>query len=216
MIPVKICGICCLEDALCASQCGAAAVGFIFYPPSVRYIGPRDAVRIINKLPKTLVRVGVFVNEEIILVRKIFEECGLDMLQFHGDETPGYCAHFPEKHVVKALELKTEDDLQKAGRYGVAAILADSRSDGLYGGTGKTSNWNLAGKVTQPLVLSGGLNENNVLEALFKVRPAALDINSGVESAPGRKDPEKIKRMMQIIQNHDSGVQTPHVFQRRG
>jgi len=215
MIPVKICGITNLEDALCAVENGAAALGFIFYPPSPRFIEPVSAGRIIDELPRNLVKVGVFVNEEVSVVRKILNDCRLDMIQLHGDETPGYCAQFPESRVIKALELKTAEDLGRARRYDVAAILVDSRHAGLYGGTGRTSNWDLAGRIEQPLILSGGLKEDNVIEALQKVKPAALDINSGVESAPGKKDPEKIRRIMQVIRAHDAGGQPPQIFKRR-
>ena len=215
MIPVKICGITTPEDALCAAQNGAVAVGFIFYPPSPRFIQPERAREIIDKLPRDLVKVGVFVNEETTAVQKIFDDCRLDMIQLHGDETPGYCGQFPKCRVIKALDLKTAEDLQKAERFDVAAILVDSRRAGLYGGTGKTSNWDLAGRIAQPLVLSGGLKEDNVIDALQKVKPAALDINSGVEIMPGKKDPEKIKRIIQIIKAHASGGQPPPIFIRR-
>jgi len=215
MIPVKICGITNLEDALCAAQNGAAAVGFIFYPSSPRIIRPERAREIIDKLPRDLVKVGVFVNEEARAVQKIFDDCCLDMIQLHGDETPGYCGQFPKSLVIKALELKTAEDLQKAEIFDVAAILVDSRCAGLYGGTGKTANWDLAGRISQPLVLSGGLKEDNVIDALQKVNPGALDINSGVETMPGKKDPEKIKQIMQIIKAHASGGQPPPIFTRR-
>ena len=215
MIPVKICGITNPEDALCAAQNGAAAVGFIFYPLSPRFIQPERAREIIDKLPPDLVKVGVFVNEKATAVQKIFDDCRLDMIQLHGDEPPGYCGQFLKSRVIKALDLKTAEDLQKAERFDVAAILVDSRRAGLYGGTGKTSNWDLAERIAQPLVLSGGLKEDNVIDALQKVKPAALDINSGVEIMPGKKDLEKIKRIMQIIKAHASGGQPPPIFTRR-
>ncbi len=113
------------------------------------------------------------------------------------------------------MELKTEEDVETATLYDVAAILVDSRHAGLYGGTGKTSNWDLAKRIARPLILSGGLNENNVSEALHKVKPAALDINSGLENAPGKKDPVKIGRMMQIIRDESQGIATPQIFIRR-
>lgn len=215
MMPVKICGMTNPEDALCAAQNGAAAVGFIFYPPSPRYIEPVKVGRIIDELPQNLVKIGVFVNEEASAVQKIFDDCRLDMIQLHGDETPDYCAQFPKDRIIKALELKTAEDIRKARRYDVIAILADSRHAGLYGGTGRTSNWNRAAQMEQPLILSGGLKEDNVIEALRKAGPAALDINSGVEIEPGRKDPEKIRRIMQIIRDCGSGGQPPQIFRRR-
>jgi phosphoribosylanthranilate isomerase len=117
--------------------------------------------------------------------------------------------------VIKALALKNEEDLKKADLYPVAAVLADSRRAGLYGGTGKTMDWNLAAQISRPLILSGGLKEENVMDALQKVHPAALDINSGVESSPGKKDHAKIARIMRIIHDETAGGKTPQIFIRR-
>lgn len=212
---VKICGITNLEDALCAAENGASALGFIFYPQSPRCIDPQKAGEIIDRLPLHLVKVGVFVNEKEQTLREIFEGCRLDMLQFHGDESPEYCGKFPSRGVIKALELKTDEDLNRVSDFDVAAILVDARHAGLYGGTGKTSNWEMAKMVSKPLILSGGLNEDNVLAGLGKVMPAALDINSGVEKRPGKKDAGKIKRIMQKIKTATSGLETPQIFVRR-
>jgi phosphoribosylanthranilate isomerase len=215
MMQVKICGITNIEDALCAAECGAAAAGFIFYPPSVRYIKPQKAREIMDKLPRELVKVGVFVNATAVEVKRIYDYCGLDMLQLHGDESPDYCRQFPSVCLIKALELKNEEDVRAAFRYDVAAILADSRHAGLYGGTGKTSNWELAGRISQGLILSGGLNEDNVRKALQAVNPAALDINSGVEERPGKKDSAKIARIMQVIKTADASGERPLIFIKR-
>ena len=212
---VKICGITNMEDAQCVTQNGAAALGFIFYPPSPRHIDPQQAGEIIDRLPQHLVRIGVFVNPKEHTVRRIYEECHLDMIQLHGDESPEFCRLFPGDRVIKALELKNDDDLKRAALYDVAAILVDSRHAGLYGGTGKTSNWMLARQISQPLILSGGIKEENVLEAIRMVSPAALDINSGVESSPGKKDHVKIARIMQIINEADAGRASPVIFTRR-
>lgn len=212
---VKICGMTNLEDALCAAQNGAAAVGFIFYPPSPRCIDPQKAREIIDRLPLHLVKVGVFVNEQLETVRQIFERCRLDMLQLHGDESPEYCRQFPTRLVIKAMELKTDEALARVHHYDAAAILVDARHAGLYGGTGKTANWELARCVSKPLILSGGLNENNVVAALAQVRPAALDINSGVEVTPGHKDAGKIERIMKLISTATSGAPAPQIFVRR-
>ena len=212
---VKICGITNLEDALCAAQNGVAAVGFMFYPPSPRYIEPQKAREIIDRLPSHLVKVGVFVNENPDEVQRIYDGCPLDMIQLHGDESPGYCRSFPAERLIKALELKDEEDLKRAAAYDVAAILADSRHADLYGGTGKTSNWELASHLTGPLVLSGGLKENNIAEALKIVHPAALDIASGVEMSPGKKDHLKIQRIMQLIQTADAAPAASAIFTRR-
>jgi phosphoribosylanthranilate isomerase len=201
MTQVKICGITSKEDAMCAADCGAVALGFIFYPPSPRYIKPEDAQKIIGALPKDIVKVGVFVNEKPTEIKRVMEYCGLDMTQLHGDETPEYCLELPADLIIKAIELKNEDDLNNALNYDVAALLVDSRHAGLYGGTGRKTNWNLACRIKnkKPLILSGGLNEKNVAEALKVVAPAALDINSGVESEPGKKDHAKLARIFDII-----------------
>ena len=206
MKQVKICGITNKEDALCAAGCGAAALGFIFYPPSPRYIKPEDARKIISDLPKEVVNVGVFVNEKVDEIKRVMKYCGLDMIQLHGDESPEFCREFPAFQVIKAVELKNDDDLNHAYSYGVAAILVDSRHAGLYGGTGRKANWKLAcrTKNKKPLILSGGLHENNIAEALQTVAPAALDINSGVESEPGGKDHAKLARIFEIIRAMDT------------
>lgn len=204
-----------MEDALCAAANGAAAVGFIFYPPSLRYIQPNKAKVIIDKLPRDLVKIGVFVNETYEEVKRIYDYCGLDMLQLHGDESPDYCRQFLANRVIKALELKNEKDVKTAAGFEVAALLVDSRHDGLYGGTGRKSNWDMARLPQQPIILSGGLNEDNVRDALRVVRPAALDINSGVEEHPGQKDHAKIARVMQIIKTAAVASGASLIFIRR-
>lgn len=217
MTQVKICGITNEEDAFCAAGCGADALGFIFYPPSPRYIAPDAARRIIEKLPAGMAKVGVFVNEDVKTVQWISELCGLDFIQLHGDESVEYCLSFAPKTIIKAVHLRDETDLLNAFCYNVTAILVDSRYAGLYGGTGKTANWDLALRIKskKPLILSGGLNEDNVIEALEKVAPVALDINSGVEKKPGRKDHEKLARIFNIIRKADTGPKEL-IFTKRG
>ena len=212
---VKICGITSLEDAFLTAENGAAAVGFVFYPPSPRFIEPQKAAGISKALPARLVRVGVFVNGKESCVWRTFEDCRLDMIQLHGDESPAYCRQFPKNRIIKALTLKTGEDVRRAGDFDVAAILVDARHAGLYGGTGKTADWDLAGKIAGPLILSGGLNDSNILEALQKVRPAALDINSGVEERPGKKDAAKIKNILQLIKHATEGNPSPPIFVQR-
>lgn len=219
MTQVKICGITNEEDAMFAASCGTDALGFIFYPPSPRYIEPDKAQQIIKKLPDHIVRVGVFVNEAAATVKRIFDLCGLDLIQLHGDEPIEYCAGFAPEMIVKAVDLKDENDLFNAFRYNVSAILVDSRSDGLYGGTGKISNWDLALKIKskKPLILSGGLNENNIGEALEKISPDALDINSGVEIKPGKKDHEKLAGIFNVICRINVNPQKMNlIFTKRG
>jgi phosphoribosylanthranilate isomerase len=219
MTQVKICGITNEEDALCAAGCGTDALGFIFYPPSARYIAPADALRIIKQLPTHIARVGVFVNEDAENVKRTAELCGLDFIQLHGDESIEYCLGFVPEMIIKAVELRDENDLRNAVRYNAAAILVDSRAPGLYGGTGKKSNWELAVQLRteKPLILSGGLNENNVGEALEKVAPLVLDISSGVEIRPGKKDHQKLVRIFDVIQHATHGQQKMElIFTKRG
>lgn len=219
MTQVKICGITNEEDALCAVHCGAAALGFIFYPPSPRYIKPVDARKIINGLPKEIVKVGVFVNEKVAEIKRVMEYCGLDMIQLHGDELPEFCREFPADRIIKAVELKNDNDLNHALDYDVAALLVDNRHAGLYGGTGKKANWDLACRIKnkKPLILSGGLNEDNIAQAIKDVTPHALDINSGVESEPGKKDRAKLARIFDIIRAVDTTTDNVLlIFTKRG
>jgi len=215
---VKICGITNIKDAVAASECGATAVGFIFYPPSPRYVKPADTKKIIVSLPDELVKVGVFVNEKPTEIERIMELCSLDMIQLHGDESPEYCNRFPTDITIKAFDLKNNDDVCRALNYNVAAILADSRHAGLYGGTGKTSNWELARciKDKRPLILSGGLNAENITEAVKIIAPVALDINSGVEASPGIKDHRKLRQIFEVIRTADTAKGTsPLIFKKR-
>ena len=205
MTQVKICGITNEEDALYAAECDAAAIGFIFYPASLRYITPEKAHLIIKKMPKEIISVGVFVNEIAEEVKRIVQYCSLDFIQLHGDESVEYCSLFAPQMIIKAVNLQNENDLIHAFQYNVAALLVDSRHAGLYGGTGRQANWDLAMRIKskKPLILSGGLNEDNVKEALEKVAPQALDFNSGVEIEPGKKDHKKIARILEIVREAD-------------
>jgi phosphoribosylanthranilate isomerase len=215
---VKICGITNEKDALCAVGCGATALGFIFYPFSPRNIKPADARKIIHVLPDELVKVGVFVNEKAAEIKRMMKYCGLDMIQLHGDESPEFCREFPSAQVIKAVELKNEADFVYAKSYHVGAILVDSRHAGLYGGTGKKANWDLACRIKnkKPLILSGGLNEDNIAQAIKDVAPHALDINSGVESKPGKKDHAKLARIFDIIRAVDTALDNaPLIFTKR-
>ncbi|MGD0279480.1 MAG: phosphoribosylanthranilate isomerase [Smithella sp.] len=206
MTQIKICGITNKEDALFAARCDAAALGFIFYPASPRYIKPEDARKIIRDLPGEVIKVGVFVNEKTDEIKRTMEFCALDMIQLHGDESPLFCRQFPASIIIKAVELKNDDDLNKALNYDVAAIMVDSRNAGLYGGTGKKANWDLAFAIKnkKALILSGGLSEKNIAGAIEIVAPAALDLNSGVEISPGKKDHAKLTRIFDIVRAADA------------
>ncbi|HPQ42692.1 MAG TPA: phosphoribosylanthranilate isomerase [Syntrophales bacterium] len=200
---IKICGITSLDDAMAACEAGADALGFIFYQRSPRYLSPKRAREIIGKLPQEVAKVGVFVNDQPERIEHISGICGLDFLQFHGDETPRFCSRFPAATVIKALSPQSAADLEQLTDYPVRAILVDAVAPGLYGGTGKISNWGLAGTIgeTHPLILSGGLNSSNIEDAITAVSPRAVDINSGVESSPGKKDHDKVREIIRIIRS---------------
>ncbi len=202
---IKICGITNLNDALCVCSAGADAIGFIFYGKSPRYIAPETVKEIIKKLPDEVCKVGVFVNHDPKDVKEIFAHCGLTLIQLHGDESPEYCLQFPESLVIKGVSLKDSHDFLSLKDYSVRAFLVDSREKGVYGGTGKKSNWELAARVKKmhPLILAGGLSADNIVEAIASVAPHAVDINSGVEDSPGKKNAKKIKNIIDMIRKID-------------
>jgi phosphoribosylanthranilate isomerase len=208
---IKICGITRLEDALCAAACGADAVGFIFHRASPRYVDPDRVREIVAALPRTVTTVGVFVNRSAAEVERTVEACGLDLIQLHGDETPEYCRHFDPARLIKALSPRTLEDLRTLGTYKVRAVLLDRRDAGLYGGTGKLADWALAARIgeTHPLILAGGLNADNIADALARVAPCAVDINSGCEREPGIKDHDRMRAIVAIIRRtHLPGQRT--------
>jgi phosphoribosylanthranilate isomerase len=213
---IKICGITNMDDAVMAFAYGADALGFIFYKKSPRYLTPEAAMRIIHELPGDISKVGVFVNHDAHAVRQIYEFCGLDMIQLHGDESPEYCREFPQSILIKAISPGREEDLSLVDDYSARAFIIDSRESGLYGGTGKKSNWDVAVKLRDihPLVLSGGLNIGNILQAIRTVSPHAVDVNSGVEVSPGKKDPRKVQSMIELVRG--AGKKNPEtIFARR-
>jgi len=190
---VKICGITSLDDALHACSCGADALGFVFYDKSPRCVTPEAARVIINALPPFVSTVGLFVNEKPQTIRAIAEQCGLDVIQLHGDEGPAACDYAPHR-TVKALRVKDAASLEGHTAYRTNALLLDAWSKKAYGGTGETFNWALAATVARqrPVILAGGLTPENVGAAISAVRPYAVDVSSGVESAPGVKDRQKL------------------------
>lgn len=208
MVEIKICGITNISDALIAAECGADALGFIFYPKSQRYVVPEKAKEIIQKLPPEISKVGVFVNHEVREVKEIAQFCGLDLIQLHGDEPPEYCAQFPVSSLIKAVSCRTRKEIQELKHYPVEAILLDGRDPGQYGGTGRNSDWRLAimAKETHALILAGGLNKENIRKAIKTVRPQAVDINSGVEISPGKKDPRKITEIVRMVREIDQTI----------
>jgi phosphoribosylanthranilate isomerase len=208
MTEIKICGITRIEDALCAAECGVDAVGFIFHPPSPRYVTSERAKAIIAELPEGIVKVGVFVNRPVEEVEQTAEACGLDVIQVHGDESPAYCRRFPPGRIIKAVSPRTPEELQMLADYEVRAFLVDARDAGRYGGTGKRADWELAARVgeSHPLILAGGLDADNIAEALAAVGPGAVDINSGCESAPGIKDHDRMRRIVRMTRDMTRGM----------
>jgi phosphoribosylanthranilate isomerase len=207
MTQIKICGITNIDDARCAAESGADAVGFIFHEASPRYIAPMRVKEIIAALPAELVKVGVFVNRDAEEVAQSVENCGLDLIQLHGDESPEYCRRFPPELVIKAVFPRTAEELPALAAYDIRAFLIDFREAGRYGGTGKRADWELAARLAKerPLILAGGLDIENIEEALAVVEPCAVDINSGIEKAPGIKDHDRMRRIIGMIRRQKRG-----------
>ncbi|HUU41709.1 MAG TPA: phosphoribosylanthranilate isomerase [Desulfatiglandales bacterium] len=208
MVKVKICGITNIEDATAAVELGVDMLGFIF-ASSPRQVEPEKARYIIHAISPFVKTVGVFVDEDPAAIKRLISFCGLDMVQLHGDESPEFCQGLMPRSI-KSFRLKDETSLQTISFYSgkVRAFLFDTYSEKLKGGTGNTFDWNLAVKAKKlrvPIILSGGLNPSNIKEAISAVKPEAVDINSGVEKHPGKKDPAAIKKLMEAIRGTDSG-----------
>ena len=198
-VKVKICGVTNIEDALAAVDAGADALGFMFYEKSPRNLPAQAAADIIRQLPPFVAKVGVFVNAAEESVRRSIGECGIDTLQFHGDETPEFCRRFQPLKIYKAFRMENLESLRALPGYLTDAWLLDSFVEGKPGGTGAQFNWDLAvegKKLGRPIILAGGLRPENVAEAVRKVRPFAVDVSGGVESSPGKKDHAKLRRFI--------------------
>ena len=192
---VKICGITSVTDGLAAAEAGADMIGLMFYEQSPRHISLAQAAEISRSLPPFVLRVGVFVNPGEALVARAIAECGLNLLQFHGDENSDFCTQFGVMSV-KALRVREAESLKTLENFKTDAFLLDAYSKSSLGGTGETFNWELAieaQKLGKPIFLAGGLTPENVAAAVKKVRPFAVDVSSGVESAPGKKQAEKMR-----------------------
>jgi phosphoribosylanthranilate isomerase len=195
-VRVKICGLTSAADALAAVEAGADALGFMLCPRSKRYVTPEAVSVICRELPPFVARVGVFVDAAEDDVRRIAQGCGLSALQFHGGESPAYCGNFGQTPVVKAFRVADQHSLAVLPSFAVSAWLLDSYVAGELGGTGECFNWDLAvtaRTLGRPIILAGGLTPENVAEAVRQVEPWAVDVSSGVEFAPGRKDPAKLR-----------------------
>jgi phosphoribosylanthranilate isomerase len=198
MVQVKICGITNLEDAHVAVDCGADALGFVFYPPSPRYVTPAQAVRIIGALPPLVTTVGLFVDVACEVVNETVARCGLDRVQLHGRETPAFCGRI-SRPVIKAIRIKDAESLTALPDYVVSAYLLDAYVEGaLPGGTGASFAWELAARAKPygPVILAGGLTPENIQSAIAQVRPYGVDVSSGVERLPGLKDHHRLQQFI--------------------
>src|SRR5262249_26701839 len=197
-VKLKVCGVTSLEDARTAIDCGAEYLGFNFYTKSPRYIEPPSARAIIERLPDDIICIGVFVNESRPEdVVEILRASGTQVAQLHGDESPDYGADVGAERVIKALRIGEDFDARRVLEYPAAAILLDAFDAKLYGGTGRTANWPIAREAARltKVFLAGGLSPENIVEAIRAVEPFAVDVHSGVESAPGRKDVSKLQAL---------------------
>jgi phosphoribosylanthranilate isomerase len=201
MIRVKICGITNPDDALQAVACGADALGLVFFAKSPRCVSPERAREIIERLPPLVTTVGLFVNEDPRTIRAVAARCRLDRVQLHGDESPADCL-LPPLRVLKALRVRDAESLARADEYPVDLLL-DAWSDQVYGGSGRQFDWQLARALAarRPIILAGGLRPDNVAEAVAAVNPYAVDVSSGVERSPGRKDHEKVAEFIRRARN---------------
>ena len=203
---IKICGITRLEDALAAARAGADALGFVFHAPSPRDIDLERARTIIARLPPFVSVVGLFVDRSAAEVESVLARVPLDLLQFHGDETPDYCARF-ERPYVKAVRMRAEVDLLEYARRFAAArgLLLDAYVSGAHGGSGTRFDWSLVpANLPLPIIVSGGLDADNVAEAVRRLRPWAVDVSSGVEAAKGIKDPQRIRDFIAGVRRADA------------
>jgi len=202
MAKIKICGITNKQDAIAASGLGVDMLGFVLYKNSKRYIGPEKIRDIVNEVPDTMAKVGVFVDEDAKKVIEIAQDCSFDMLQFHGDESPEYCARFKDLYkTIKAFRIKDKKSLKNINNYDVDYYLLDTHSGGLKGGTGMSFDWKLVEgyELLKPVILSGGLTPKNVVSAIQNVAPYAVDVSTGVEVSPGKKDLKLMKEFMDNV-----------------
>ena len=200
-VRVKICGITRVEDALNSVENGADAIGLVFYAPSPRYVSISQAIEIADKIPAFVSVVGLFVNAEPDFVRQVISQVPLDLLQFHGDESPEECASYGLPFI-KAIRVKSTTNLVQCAKDFSAskALLLDTYTDGVAGGTGHVFDWSLIpAALEKPVILAGGLSAQNVAQAIAQVHPYAVDVSGGVEISKGIKDAAKIAAFMQQV-----------------
>ena len=195
---IKICGLTNLDDARLACELGADFLGFIFVPESKRFVTPEQVAKITRELPETAQRVGVFRDNPVEFVLETMKKCQLDIAQLHGAENAEFAKRVGLDRCWRVFTLGSDDDCAHAIAFPTETVLVDSLVAGQSGGTGVTGDWARAAQVAtrRPTVLAGGLNPDNVIEAIRSVNPFAVDVSSGVECEPGRKDPVKLKRFI--------------------
>lgn len=197
---IKICGITNIEDAMLAAKLGASALGFIF-APSKRQITPKDAADIISQLPQDIEKIGVFVNEKKENIIKISEQCGLTCVQLHGNESPQLCLEIGQYFkVIKAVKIDKTGQTKTNQDYPVWKILLDTYMPYVEGGSGQSFNWVILNEFDlDEVIVAGGLNPNNIYELLSQFKPFGIDLSSGIEASPGKKDEKKLKRFFQQL-----------------
>ncbi len=202
IVKIKICGITDYKDAVAAINMGADILGFNFYPKSPRFITPENAADIINKLPGFIDTAGVFVNATTEQINKAENTCHLNWIQLHGDEDQEFCHSFQSHNVktMKAIRVKTQTDIKKAESFFTDAILLDAFDPQKYGGTGLTFDWNVIGHIGKRVFLAGGINPDNAAQAV-KLGVYGIDVCSGIEAEPGKKDHKKMKKLFKNIQH---------------
>ena len=202
MTRVKFCGLRHKDDIADAVALGVDALGFVFYEPSSRYVAPEDAATLTRAVPAFLTRVGLFVNENAETVKRIFEIARLNLIQYHGEESPEFCDSVGLPYI-KAFRVQQDMDIRGAmDRYpNASGFLLDAYVRGQPGGTGERFDWGLIPRSYAPIILAGGLTPDNAKDAIEQVAPWALDVSGGIESKPGRKDPDKMARFMDACRN---------------
>ncbi len=194
-VKIKICGITNVEDASISVDYGADAIGFVFYPQSSRYISPDKAAQITAIMPPFVSVVGIFVDASFEFIKEVINKVDIDVVQLHGNESPDFCKMFDCK-IIKAFRIQNAETLEVCKNYLNISWLLDAFNPDLIGGTGKVFDWQIALKarlLNPRIILSGGLTPENVADAIQKVRPMAVDVSSGIEKSPGKKDHQKLK-----------------------
>ncbi len=202
IVKVKICGLTNYEDSIAALEMGADLLGFNFYPGSPRYLTKERATEVIDRLPAFAEIAGIFVNADVDTIRDTVDHCQLDWIQLHGDEDAAFCDSFKNINVktMKAIRVKDKSHLTEAEKFFTDAILLDAFHPDSYGGTGFTFDWNIIGHIGKRVFLAGGVNPDNAAEAA-KLGVYGIDVCSGIEAEPGRKDHKKMEQLFESIKH---------------